>query len=275
MHAFPYVCPHCGAHQFLSFGKGHSMEVKYNDLAVAGLPAREEIKEFCVGSKLTVSVCCRCREPSIWIDVVLKKKDQTTSSAGRMSVQISEPIRTYYKGRIYPQAVIPIVDASVPEPLAEDYKEGWSILDRSPKSSAVLARRCVQGAIRNFCGISKDRLNQEIDELERRYEEGSLGPLAPYVTHDLLEAIESVRKVGNIGAHMEKDVNKVIPIKHEEAKLLLELVGTLFTEWYQARSEREARLQKLVGVASNKAAAKARKSETRRAVAEQQTNRNE
>jgi hypothetical protein len=54
---------------------------------------------------------------------------------------------------------------------------------------------------------------------------------------------------------MEKDVNKVIPIAHDEAKLLLELVTTLFMELYQAKSEREARLQRLVGVATKKSAA--------------------
>jgi hypothetical protein len=260
MTAFPYICPHCGAHQFLAFGKGRTMDMPYRELPVTGIPSSDGINDWCVGSALTVSVCCRCREPCIEIEIVLKEKNQARSPTDPIHRHIRDPIKIYYKGRVYPQAHRPIVHASVPEPLVEDYREGWSILDLSPKSSAVLARRCAQGAIRDFCGISKDTLNQEIDELERRYEDGSLGTLAPYVTHELLVAIDNVRKVGNIGAHMEKDVNKVIPIKHEEARLLLQLVGTLFTEWYQARSERETRLKKLVSVACTKVAAKAGKS---------------
>jgi hypothetical protein len=257
MRAFPYVCPHCGANQFVTFGKGYAIEAGYKELELPGLPETDGKKELCIGHSLRASLCSRCFEPSMEIDIVLKEKDPTgRTPAGGIRVGFGSTIKTYYKGRIYPEAVIPIVHASVPQPLAEDYKEGWSILDRSPKSSAVLARRCVQGAIRDFCGISKDTLNQEIDELEQRYENGSLGALAPYVSHDLIEAIDNVRKVGNIGAHMEKDVNKVIPIAHDEAKLLLDLVSTLFTEWYQAKSEREARLQKLVGIAAEKAAAK-------------------
>jgi hypothetical protein len=37
MSAIPYVCPHCGANQFLAYGKGLATD-GYRDLAVVGLP---------------------------------------------------------------------------------------------------------------------------------------------------------------------------------------------------------------------------------------------
>jgi hypothetical protein len=120
-----------------------------------------------------------------------------------------------------------------------------------------LARRCVQGAIRDFCCIAKRTLNDEINELTERLEQGTLGAAALYLSHDLLDVINGVRKIGNIGAHMDKNLDKVIPVDPDEAKLLLELVGTLFSEWYQARSDREERLKRLAKVVTEKDEAKA------------------
>ena len=166
-------------------------------------------------------------------------------------------VKSYYTGRIYPEAVIPIVHASVPQPLAEDYKEAWSILNRSPKSSAVLARRSIQGAIRDFCKISDRTLNLEIQKLTDRYQSHTLdAACAPYVTAELLDLLDKVRKIGNIGAHMEKDVNKLIPVDPKEAAILLQLVGTLFADWYKARSDRNDRLKQLATIVTKKDAAK-------------------
>jgi Domain of unknown function (DUF4145) len=145
----------------------------------------------------------------------------------------------------------------VPQPLAEDYKEAWSILNRSPKSSAVLARRCIQGAIRDFCKISGRTLNIEINELAARYQDHTLdADCAPYVTAELLDLLDKLRKMGNIGAHMEKDVNKVVAVDQKEAAVLLQLVGTLFADWYKARSDRHDRLKQLAAIVAKKDAAK-------------------
>jgi hypothetical protein len=39
----------------------------------------------------------------------------------------------------------------IPKALVEDYTEACRIRDLSPKASATLARRCLQGMIRDFC----------------------------------------------------------------------------------------------------------------------------
>ncbi len=54
-----------------------------------------------------------------------------------------------------------------------------------------------------------------------------------------------MRKIGNIGAHMEKDINLIVDIEEGEAQALIELIELLFEEWYIEREKRTARLAKL------------------------------
>jgi hypothetical protein len=129
----------------------------------------------------------------------------------------------------------------IPQPLLADYSEACQIELLSPKASAALSRRCLQGMIRNFWNISKPRLADEVDALQTM------------VDRETWEAIDALRKIGNIAAQMEKDVDQIVDAAPEEARLLIELVEMLFEEWYVARHEREQRMQKI------KATAEARK----------------
>ena len=65
------------------------------------------------------------------------------------------------------------------------------------------------------------------------------------MTPESIEAIDAVRKVGNIGAHMEKDVNVIISIDPDEAQILIELIETLFEDWYMAQEQRKIRFAKV------------------------------
>ena len=67
------------------------------------------------------------------------------------------------------------------------------------------------------------------------------------------QAIDAVRAVGNIGAHMEKDVNLVIDIEPDEANLLIALIETLLTEWYVNRQERQTRIARIIEMGQDKA----------------------
>ncbi len=66
------------------------------------------------------------------------------------------------------------------------------------------------------------------------------------------EAINSVRHVGNIGAHMEKDVNLIVDVDEEEAGLLIWLIETLFRDWYITKHEREDRMSAITHMAKTK-----------------------
>ncbi|WP_367303975.1 DUF4145 domain-containing protein [Sphingobium xenophagum] len=140
----------------------------------------------------------------------------------------------------------------IPAPLLEDYAEACRIRTLSPKASATLSRRCLQGMIRDFCGISKSTLLQEITELRKRVDEGD----APKgVNSEAVDAIDQVRGIGNIGAHMEKDINLIIPVDADEAQVLIQLIEMLFEEWYVARNSRQQRLARIASVSDEKKAA--------------------
>jgi len=139
----------------------------------------------------------------------------------------------------------------IPEPLRQDYYEACQIKNLSPKAAATLIRRCLQGMIRDFCGISRGTLDREIKSLRSALDAGT----APEgVTHWSLDAIDAVRSIGNIGAHMEKDINLIIDVDPDEAQLLVELVETLFQEWYVVRHERNERFAKIARLAEEKRA---------------------
>ena len=128
----------------------------------------------------------------------------------------------------------------VPIAIQNDYEEACLIRDLSPKASATLSRRCLQGMIRDFWGIKKDRLKDEIDALEEK-----VNPLD-------WKAIDAVRSIGNIGAHMEKDINLIIDVEPKEAQLLIGLIEMLIKDWYIVKNERERHLRAIIDTADSK-----------------------
>lgn len=146
--------------------------------------------------------------------------------------------------KLIPQAAIKVFPDYVPRPIIGDYEEACLIRDLSPKASATLSRRCIQGIIRDFWGITKGRLIDEIEALKDKVD-----PMT-------WVAIDAVRKIGNIGAHMEKDINLIVEVDAQEAGLLIGLIENLINDWYVVREERKKRMQDIVAVAEIKSADK-------------------
>ena len=142
--------------------------------------------------------------------------------------------------RLLPESEAKVMPGYIPEAIKEDYLEACRIRDLSPKASATLSRRCLQGMIRDFWGISKSKLKDEIDALEEK------------VDADVWDSIDAVRKVGNIGAHMEKDIDVIVPVEPEEAQLLIGLIEQLVEDWYVARDARKKRAESLKALAASK-----------------------
>lgn len=128
----------------------------------------------------------------------------------------------------------------VPQAIRDDYQEGCLIRDLSPKASATLARRALQGILREFYGVTPGKLVNEIKQVKDKMDA------------DLWDAIEGVRKIGNIGAHMEADINVIVDVDPNEAQVLLELVETMIEETYVRRAERQARLARVTAIAVEK-----------------------
>lgn len=155
--------------------------------------------------------------------------------------------------RILPTVYSKPQPSYIPASLREDYEEACAIRDLSPKASATLARRCIQGMIRDFCGISRSTLNAEIKELRKQLDDGS----APrYLSEESIIAIDNVREIGNIGAHMERDISIIVDVDPDEAQKLINLIEMLFSEWYIAKETRRAKLEELTVLNAEKQAAR-------------------
>ena len=142
--------------------------------------------------------------------------------------------------RLVPSSDAKVFPDYIPKQLRDDYAEACLIRDLSPKASATLARRCLQGMIRDFWRVTPGRLVEEIEAIKDR------------VDPSTWTAIEGVRSIGNIGAHMEQDVNLVIDVEPEEAAKLIRLIEILFKEWYVYRHEREEHLKQIEDIAAEK-----------------------
>jgi hypothetical protein len=107
--------------------------------------------------------------------------------------------------------------------------------------------------IRHFAGITRGTLDAEIRALQTALDDGT-APRA--VSVESVEAIDHVRRVGNIGAHMERDINEIINVEPGEAQALIELVELLMREWYVDRHLRQERLATVAAIRAAKDAAK-------------------
>jgi len=156
---------------------------------------------------------------------------------GGAHIPASKPKKIF---RLIPAAEIKLFPDYIPKPIIADYNEACLIRDLSPKSSATLARRCLQGMIRDFWGIKKDRLTEEIKAIKNK------------VDPTTWAAIDAVRKIGNIGAHMGKDINLIIDVEPSEAKLLIGLIETLINDWYIVKHKRQESMAEIIAAAKNK-----------------------
>ena len=59
--------------------------------------------------------------------------------------------------------------------------------------------------VRDFWRVKPGRLFDEINAIQEKLDA------------DLWEAIDGLRKIGNIGAHMESDVNLIVDVEPDEA----------------------------------------------------------
>jgi len=150
---------------------------------------------------------------------------------------------------LIPQSTAKVFPDYIPPAIRTDYKEACSIKDLSPKASATLARRCLQGMIHDFYGVVKKNLYKEIMAIKNLVD-----PLT-------WQAIDATRKIGNIDAYMKEDIDLIIDVEPEEAQVLINLIEILIKDWYIIRHEREQMLNSIVSIAYSKAEQKETKSD--------------
>ena len=234
--AFNWTCPYCNRPQTVTNGRHSKVEQHFSlgETAIGHIGLKGE------------AICCSnedCRRPTVvaWIQPAARY-----ASGGAFFLNEDQAI---IKRRLMPESSAKPQPEYIPLALREDYLEACLIRDLSPKASATLSRRCIQGMIRDFCKIQKATLFEEISTLRELVDAGN----APQgVSLESVDAIDHIRGVGNIGAHMEKNINHIVPVDPEEAQLLIELIESLFEDWYVAREKRASRLASIKALAEDK-----------------------
>jgi hypothetical protein len=234
--ASEWVCPFCDRAQIATHINTH-MD---NSLLNVGANA-----EGLLGTSVFARACLNpvCKRTSFRFEIGPARENSHGSFLSFKQDQL------IFSQRVVPQGSGKPQPEFIPVALREDYGEACLIRDLSPKASATLVRRCLQGMIRDFAKISKQTLAKEIDALRNAVEQGSADRA---ITIETVEAIDHVRSIGNIGAHMEKDIDLIVPVEPIEAQALIELVEMLFEEWYVARETRAMRLARIEGIATEK-----------------------
>lgn len=128
----------------------------------------------------------------------------------------------------------------IPEQVRNDYEEAFSILNLSPKASATLSRRCLQGMIRDFWKVTGSSLHDELEKIKDKVEPSTV----PVLT--------ALRKLGNIGAHPEKDVNLIVDVTPSEALQLIQFIELLINDWYISKHEKEELLKSIININDEK-----------------------
>lgn len=151
---------------------------------------------------------------------------------GENIMDVNIPIRPLSSAKQFPEYI--------PKAIRQDYEEACAIVKLSPKASATLSRRCLQGMIRDFWEIKEKNLYNEISALQDK------------IPADLWSSLDALRQLGNIGAHMEKDTNVIVDIDKDEADALIKLIELLMKEWYINREERKNLFSDIVNANQSK-----------------------
>jgi hypothetical protein len=224
---FAWTCPYCN----------RVATITDNNVSYGKHFFHQNNKEGNLVVKSSVIVCPNgnCREYTISAGLY------AATQRPNGTVLSGDPIERW---QLRPRSAAKPFPGYIPKQILDDYREACLIANDSPKASATLSRRCIQGIIRDFWKISRTRLIDEVKELE--------GKIDASTWH----AIDGVRSVGNIGAHMEKDISLIVEVDAEEANILIGLIEFLLKDWYVARHEREEHMQKVIDLARSKEAEK-------------------
>jgi len=108
--------------------------------------------------------------------------------------------------------------------IKEDYQAACLVFPDSTKASAALSRRCFQNILREKAGVKPSNLYDEIQEVL------DAGQLPSH----LAESIDSVRHIGNFGAHpiKSKSTGEILPVEPGEAEWNLDVIEGLFDFYF-------------------------------------------
>lgn len=219
MEPFKFTCPYCRCHSVATGSNAEEQAIYLQHPDCTGKYKRLSVLQIICPNP-------NCNKPQVSVRLSYADKVGNHHYFNSDSCFNIEEILIK---RLLPTSSAKVLPDYIPVMIREDYEEACAILGLSAKASATLARRCLQGMIRNFWQVNGTNLYQEIEAIKSLID--------PSVWDD----INAVREIGNIGAHMEKDINLIVDIDEGEAKLLIELIENLIEEWYINREKRTKR----------------------------------
>jgi hypothetical protein len=124
----------------------------------------------------------------------------------------------------YPPGRSRPVHPDVPDPYRQDFIEACLVLQRSPKASAALSRRCLQAILRDKAGTTKKELFDQIEEIA---ESGK-------IPGHIAEGLHAVRTIGNIAAHSMKSTvtGSILEVEPGESEWNLDIIESLFDFYF-------------------------------------------
>ena len=108
------------------------------------------------------------------------------------------------------------------------------------KGSSYIGTALLAGDDSRFWGVNEGNLAKEIEKIKEK------------IPADQYRVLDGVRRLGNIGAHMEKDVNLIVDIDPGEAQKLIKLLELLMKDWYIARHNREELYNDILAIDQDK-----------------------
>ena len=147
-----FTCPHCQIVQTVTSYK-ISKSFAYVNVADHALGK--------VGLRVVATGCANPECKQLTVDVELVSAQHSPRGMAPDSRKVHHELRLIPFGSAKP------LPDYIPVALREDYTEACLIRALSPKASATLIRRCLQGMIRDFCGVSEKTLCPSSNDLEQ------------------------------------------------------------------------------------------------------------
>ena len=125
---------------------------------------------------------------------------------------------------VYPQYIVrPIAPKEVPQHIADDFNESCLVVSYSPKASAALSRRCLQGVLADKGYNDHNLVNAIKAAIDSKQLPSSVS-----------ENLDAVRNIGNFAAHPLKNTGAglIQAVEPHEAEWNLDVLEELFDFFY-------------------------------------------
>ena len=223
-------CPHCNLHIHANWHIHRDYLGMRSDEDLIDPEPEQDTLDFASAYCIARCWCPECDKVIIALQRGLAKHTQEDELKFKNENDIEICI-------LYPPYPAKTIFKNIPERVAKDFNEAYSVLNISPKSSAALSRRLLQDILHNHFHIKKKTLEIEIEEFTKRAD----------VSSALISALDLVRTVGNFAAHPKKcsHTGEIVEVEKDEAECLIDTIEMLIDFAFIRPSLEQERREKM------------------------------